>query len=86
MSLFAMFKSAGADRLRLRVDGGTGHRRALARQPDDSGDGRNSGIGHEACRVLALRGALVLGTARTKEKAAAACATVCLDRCNARSH
>src|ERR1700683_3591670 len=37
--------------------------------------GCNSGIGQEACRVLALRGALVLGTARTKEKAAAACAT-----------
>ena len=37
--------------------------------------GCNSGIGREASRVLALRGALVLGTARTKEKAAAACAT-----------
>jgi len=31
--------------------------------------GCNSGIGQEACRVLALRGVLVLGTARTKEKA-----------------
>ena len=28
--------------------------------------GCNSGIGQETCRVLALRGALVLGTARTK--------------------
>jgi WW domain-containing oxidoreductase len=37
--------------------------------------GCNSGIGQEACRVLAMRGALVLGTARTREKAAAACAT-----------
>jgi NAD(P)-dependent dehydrogenase (short-subunit alcohol dehydrogenase family) len=37
--------------------------------------GCNSGIGQEACRVLALRGALVLGTARNREKAAAACAT-----------
>jgi WW domain-containing oxidoreductase len=36
--------------------------------------GCNSGIGQEACRVLALRGVLVLGTTRTKEKAAAACA------------
>ena len=36
--------------------------------------GCNSGIGQEACRVLALRGALVLGTARTQQKAAAACA------------
>jgi nucleoside-diphosphate-sugar epimerase len=38
--------------------------------------GCNSGIGQETCRVLALRGALVLGTARTKEKAAAAFATL----------
>src|ERR1700723_743658 len=37
--------------------------------------GCNSGIGQETCRVLALRGALVLGTARTKEKATAACST-----------
>src|SRR6202030_4653521 len=36
----------------------------------------NSGIGQETCRVRALRGALVLGTARTKEDAAAACATL----------
>jgi NAD(P)-dependent dehydrogenase (short-subunit alcohol dehydrogenase family) len=36
--------------------------------------GCNSGLGQEACRVLALRGALVLGTARTKEKATRACA------------
>src|ERR1700722_2819764 len=28
-----------ADRLRLRVHGGAGHRRALARRQDDSGDG-----------------------------------------------
>lgn len=35
--------------------------------------GCNSGIGQETCRVLALRGALVLGTARTKEKADLAC-------------
>jgi hypothetical protein len=38
--------------------------------------GCNSGIGQETCRVFALRGALVLGTARTKEKAAAAFATL----------
>jgi WW domain-containing oxidoreductase len=35
--------------------------------------GCNSGIGHEAMRVLALRGARVVGTARTHEKAKAAC-------------
>ena len=34
--------------------------------------GVNSGIGTETARVLALRGATVLGTARTQEKAAAA--------------
>lgn len=35
--------------------------------------GCNSGLGHEAMRVLALRGARVVGTARTLEKARAAC-------------
>lgn len=35
--------------------------------------GCNSGLGHEAMRVLALRGATVLGTARTLEKAQQAC-------------
>ncbi len=64
-----------ADRLRLRVDGGAGDRRALARRPDDSGDGLQ--FRHRAGGVSGARaaGALVLGTARTKEKAAAACAT-----------
>lgn len=38
--------------------------------------GANSGLGYESMRVLALRGAHVLGTARTLDKAAAACATV----------
>jgi NAD(P)-dependent dehydrogenase (short-subunit alcohol dehydrogenase family) len=38
--------------------------------------GVTSGIGLEAMRVLALRGAHVIGTGRTLEKAAAACAGV----------
>jgi len=38
--------------------------------------GANSGLGYESMRVLALRGAHVIGTARTLEKAAAACASV----------
>jgi WW domain-containing oxidoreductase len=38
--------------------------------------GCNSGLGQEAMRVLARRGARVLGTARTLEKAQAACAAV----------
>ena len=38
--------------------------------------GCNSGIGHETMRVLALRGAHVLGSARTAEKAEIACASV----------
>ncbi len=38
--------------------------------------GATSGIGYEAMRVLALRGARVLGTARTLEKAQQAAATV----------
>ena len=38
--------------------------------------GVNSGIGLETMRVLAARGARVLGTARTEAKAAAACAEI----------
>ena len=38
--------------------------------------GCNSGLGQEALRVLALRGARVIGTARTLEKAKAACGAV----------
>lgn len=38
--------------------------------------GCNSGLGQEAMRVLALRGARVVGTARTQEKAKVACAAV----------
>lgn len=37
--------------------------------------GVNSGIGNETARVLALRGARILGTARTLEKASEACNT-----------
>lgn len=38
--------------------------------------GCNSGIGYETMRVLALRGAHVIGTARTLEKGEQACASV----------
>ncbi|MGD8607280.1 MAG: SDR family oxidoreductase [Myxococcales bacterium] len=38
--------------------------------------GCNSGIGHETLRVLALRGAHVIGAARTEEKATDACRKV----------
>jgi len=38
--------------------------------------GANSGLGYETMRVLALRGAHVIGIARTMDKAAAACASV----------
>lgn len=38
--------------------------------------GCNSGLGQETMRVLALRGAHVIGTGRTLEKATAACANV----------
>jgi len=38
--------------------------------------GCNSGLGYETMRVLALRGAHVIGTGRTVEKASKACASV----------
>jgi NAD(P)-dependent dehydrogenase (short-subunit alcohol dehydrogenase family) len=38
--------------------------------------GANSGLGYESMRVLALRGAHVIGTARTLPKATEACASV----------
>jgi NAD(P)-dependent dehydrogenase (short-subunit alcohol dehydrogenase family) len=38
--------------------------------------GCNSGLGREAMRVLALRGAHVIGTARTEAKAAEACRSI----------
>jgi len=38
--------------------------------------GCNSGIGYETMRVLALRGAYVIGTGRTLDKAQAACSSV----------
>ena len=38
--------------------------------------GCNSGLGYETMRVLALRGAHVIGTGRTLEKASTACASV----------
>jgi len=38
--------------------------------------GANSGLGYESMRVLALRGAHVIGTARTLDKATGACASV----------
>ncbi len=37
--------------------------------------GANSGLGYETMRVLAMRGAHVIGTGRTLEKAETACAS-----------
>lgn len=74
MSLFALFKATGP----------TGFGYGSTAEQITQGlsltgrtilvTGCNSGLGQETARVLALRGALVLGTARTREKAAAACA------------
>jgi NAD(P)-dependent dehydrogenase (short-subunit alcohol dehydrogenase family) len=71
MSLFAMFKSAGPTGFGY---GSTAEQvtEGLSLGQTILVTGCNSGIGQEACRVLALRNATVLGTARTKENAAAA--------------
>jgi hypothetical protein len=66
MSFLAMFKSAGPTGF------GYGSTAEQVTEGLSLGGqtilvtGCNSGIGQETCRVLALRGALVLGTARTK--------------------
>ena len=38
--------------------------------------GANSGLGYETMRVLTMRGAHVIGTGRTAEKAETACASI----------
>lgn len=74
MSLVSLFKGR-------RGDSGFGHA-STAEEVSEGLDlsnknilvtGVNSGIGQESARVLALRGARVLGAARTLEKATAAC-------------
>lgn len=76
MSLYELFKSKGAN--------GFGYGSTAEEVTEGLNltgktylvTGCNSGLGYEAVRVLALRGALVIGTARTVEKAKAACDTV----------
>ena len=74
MSVIGMFFGRGSN--------GFGHR-STAEQVTEGVDlsgktflltGCNSGIGHETARVLGLRGARVIGAARTLEKATDACA------------
>lgn len=73
MSLYGLFKGAGPN--------GYGHNSSaedVTEGLDLSGKtylltGCNSGIGHETARVLALRGARVIGAARTLDKAKTAC-------------
>lgn len=76
MSLYELFKSKGAN--------GFGYGTTAEEVTEGLNltgktylvTGCNSGLGYEAVRVLALRGALVIGTARTVEKAKAACDSV----------
>lgn len=76
MSLYQLFKANGPS--------GFGYRTTAAQVTEGLSlagrtmlvTGCNSGLGLETMRVLALRGAQVVGTARTIEKARAACATV----------
>jgi WW domain-containing oxidoreductase len=74
MSLYALFKGPGPS--------GFGHRTTAEQVTEGLSlagrtilvTGCGSGLGAETLRVLAKRGARVLGTARTEEKARAACA------------
>lgn len=75
MSLLAMFKSAGPTGFGYGSTAETVTQGLSLEGQTFLVTGCNSGIGHETCRVLAQRGGLVLGTARTVEKASAACAT-----------
>jgi WW domain-containing oxidoreductase len=76
MSLYQLFKSRGPS--------GFGHGTTAEQVTEGMSlagrtmlvTGCNSGLGLETMRVLALRGARVVGTARTIEKARMACATV----------
>lgn len=76
MSLYEMFKSNGPN--------GFGYGTTAEKVTDGMSlagktilvTGCNSGLGLEALRVLSLRGARVVGTARTVEKAKAACDSV----------
>ncbi len=76
MSLYEMFKSNGPN--------GFGYGTTAEKVTDGLSlagktilvTGCNSGLGLEAMRVLSLRGARVVGTARTVEKAKAACDSV----------
>lgn len=76
MSLYELFKSKGAN--------GFGYGSTAEEVTEGLNltgktylvTGCNSGLGYEAVRVLALRGALVIGTARTVEKAKVACDSV----------
>ena len=75
MSLYSLFKSNGPD--------GFGHASTAWNVTEGISlaghailvTGCTSGIGRETARVLAARGAHVIGTARTEADARAACAT-----------
>jgi len=76
MSLYALFQSMGPSGFGY---GSTAEEVTAGLDLDGKTvlvTGCTSGLGREALRVLALRGARVLGAGRTLEKAAAACASV----------
>ncbi|SEM12171.1 WW domain-containing oxidoreductase [Pseudoxanthomonas sp. GM95] len=74
MSLLAMFKSVGPTGFGYGSTAETVTKGISLKGQTILVTGCNSGIGAETCRVLALRGAVVLGAARTQKKAEAACA------------
>src|SRR5574342_1009808 len=76
MSLYALFKPNGPSGFGYGSTAEQGTAGLSLRGKTVLVTGCNSGLGQEAMRVLTLRGARVVGTARTLDKARAACGAV----------
>jgi NAD(P)-dependent dehydrogenase (short-subunit alcohol dehydrogenase family) len=76
MSLYGLFASKGSSGFGYNTTAEQATEGLLLQGQTILVTGCNAGLGYETMRVLALRGARVVGTARTEEKAKAACDSV----------